>query len=251
MLTLEGVTMNNEDKTKNEAKEHLFEGKNFLVTGGASGIGQAIAEGAKQLGGVVIVVDMVGGDNIIVGDITDVNSLEMIAKNLSDSNGKIDYLILSAGVMQKQSGKVEEEEWERVRNINASGTENSFTAFHPLLTDNATVVFLSSDLINDPHPSVPAYASSKKAIAEFAAEQTKTHSNIRILTLLPGPVDTPLFRYGKSEDTIKRISENVGILSPKEFAEIVELDLLPNVDKYPSGSQIVIYRNKVEKMGAK
>ena len=154
-------------------------------------------------------------------------------------------------MIQKESGKVEEEEWERVHNINARGTKNSFSAFQDLLTDNATVVFLSSDLINDPNPSVPAYVSSKKAIAEFAAEQAKMCPNIRVLTLLPGPVDTPLFRYGKSEDTIERISENVGILSPKEFAEILALDILPNADKYPSGSQIIIYKNKVEKVDTK
>lgn len=242
--------MSTEDKTSNEMKEHLFEGEHFLITGGGSGIGKAIAEEAKQLGAIVTVVDIARGENIVVGDITDRESLEKIAKNLSASYGKVDYLILSAGVMQKQSGDVEEEEWERVHNINARGTENSFTVFQDLLTDNATVVFLSSDLINHPNPSVPAYASSKKAIAEFAAEQAKMHPNLRVLTLLPGPVDTPLFRYGKSEDILKRISESVGILSPREFAEILLLDLLPNTDKYSSGSQIIIYKNKVEKMAS-
>lgn len=250
MIKLLELTMSNEGKTSREAKEHLFEGKHFLVTGGASGIGQAIAEEVEHLGGIVTVMDRVRGENIAEGDITDTESLERIAKNLSISTGKIDYLILSAGVMQRQPGKVEEEEWERVHKINARGTENSFTAFQSLLTNNATVVFLSSDLINDPHPSVPAYASSKKAIAEFAAEQAKIYPNIRVLTLLPGPVDTPLFRYGKSEDTIKRISENVGILSTKEFADILAFDLLPNTNKYPSGSQIVIYKNKVGKMAS-
>lgn len=71
------------------------------------------------------------------------------------------------------------------------------------------------------------------------------------ITFLPGPVDTPLFRYSKSEATIERISQSVGILSPREFAEILALDILPNADKYPSGSQIRIYKNKVEKVGTK
>lgn len=243
---------NNERPLKIEDKENVYHGKIFLITGAASGIGKGIAEAAIQRNAEVIgldknVVQVSGLSSTHEIDITNKEGLEKTTGDIErNNNKKTDFLILSAGIIQSKPGVISEEERESMRNVNIQGTINSFEAFKPLLKDGATVVFLSSDLINDPNTSVPDYAESKRKIAEFAQRQAVAFGNIRIITLLPGPVDTPLFRHGKSEETLRRIDAAVGIMTPEEFATELLHNILPNPTDYPSGSKIRMYKGKTE-----
>lgn len=242
---------NNEKPLKIEDKENAYHGKIFLITGAASGIGKGIAEAAIQRNAEVIgldknIVQVSGLSSTHKIDTTNKEGLEKITGDVGRNNKKTDFLILSAGIMQSQPGVISEEEQVSLYNVNVQGTINSFKAFKPLLKDGTTVVFLSSDLINNPNTSVPAYTESKRKIAEFAQRQAEAFGNIRIITLLPGPVDTPLFRHGKSEETLRRISKHVGIMTPEEFAMELLDSILPNPTDYPSGSKIRMYKGKTE-----
>lgn len=237
--------MTQEDRPRSENKEKLFNGREFLVTGAANGIGKAITQEAHNLGAAVTGVDIKESNDVVIADITDTQQLSRVAKVLKTSGKKIDHLILSAGITQNEPGQVDEEEWQRINRVNAQGTQNSFNAFKDLLADNATVVFLSSDLINDPNTRLPAYTESKRAIAEFASQQSTANLQLRILILLPGPVDTELFRWKKPPQVADEIIQKIG-LHPEEFAKIVLKDILPNTAKYPTGSQIRIYKNELE-----
>ena len=241
----------NERPLKIEDKENIYHGKIFLITGAASGIGKGIAEAAIQRSAEVIgldknVVQVSGLRATHEVNITSRENLEQISRAIERSNKKIDFLFLSAGIIQSQPGAISEGEKTNIHNVNAQGTISSFETFKPLLKDGATVVFLSSDLINDPNTSVPVYAESKRKIAEFAQRQAEALGNIRIITLFPGPVDTPLFRHGKNEETLRRINTAVGIMTPEEFASELLDNILPNPIDYLSGSKIRMYKGKTE-----
>ncbi|MBI2012073.1 SDR family oxidoreductase [Candidatus Daviesbacteria bacterium] len=232
----------------------LFKSKNFLITGVGSGIGRGLAWEAEALGASVYGVDLFPPQDIPTtmrlsffhGDITDEERMGVIAEQLRTQSITIDYLVLAAGIGSTHPK-------EKILSVNSGGTRISYSAFNGLLVQRATVIFLSSDLINLEDPATSAYVQSKKEVSEFAQILARERTDLRALTLLPGPVDTPLFRGNKPQEVINRIRDEHGILSPEEFAgiilrQVLSDQVLSDLEAYPGGSQIRIYKNILEKL---
>src|SRR5690625_175790 len=98
-----------------------FENKVALVTGGRSGIGQAIARRLRDEGATVITAQRGKDEEFdwIEADFSDLDSPERIVKEVIARTGKLDVLINNAGMIQEAS--IEEMsgvDWERIRNDN-------------------------------------------------------------------------------------------------------------------------------------
>lgn len=226
-----------EKESHNAHKELTFLGTQFVITGAANGIGEAISNEVTRLGSSVIGIDIIPKEGLQVADTTNKSQLEMVARNVS---GSIDYLVLSAGITQNSS-EISEEEKGRIFRVNVEGTKNSFETFKPLLNDNATVVFIGTD---NPPSTKPVYAASKNDVEDYAAEQVTGNPNLRIITLKPGPINTDLFRQGKPPEIANQIIEEIG-LEPSQFADIVG-SIIIDTEKYPSGSKVRVYKNAIE-----
>ena len=77
-----------------------FEGKVAVITGGAQGIGKAIADRFRQEGATVHIIDLQPGE-WFVGDVSNKADLEQFARSIIDRDGHVDYLINNALPLMK------------------------------------------------------------------------------------------------------------------------------------------------------
>lgn len=221
-----------------------------LVTGAHAGIGKAIAELLNQHGAKVFGIDIsfpdqidleVGGaeNHYLSGwaktSVTDLNSLHKIA---GETTTPIDILIIAAGIPQPGNTK------EKIVNVNYNGAVNTWNAFSGRLPQGATLIFVGSDAINDEDFKHKNYRQSKILAHEFIMGLVEKRPDLRILELLPGPVNTALFRADKPAEVIERIDKHVGIMTPEYIAQVLVDQILPDPDQYPSGSAVRIYQNQ-------
>lgn len=237
------------DQTKNPHRpEHSF--SSAIIFGAANGIGKAIEDTLFNQGTPLILsIDRAsafqrpgtrhweGGTSYLRADITDPEQLTTITKGAPSAS--LDLAVFNAGIMR-------EEDPELTHQVNVQGTKNCFEAVSALLKPGAHVIFLSSDLITVPATEAnnlpKAYVASKRAVAEFAESLVKDRPDLRILTLLPGPVKTNLFLEGKSGDLLDTIEKTVGIFSPSEFTQMLFQEVIPQFASRPSGATVRMYK---------
>lgn len=250
--------MTYEQQEEPENKEKGFAGKTFFIAGAAQGIGRAILLEAAREGAFVHGVDLqptslseaesrlVGTSAIVfhTADIREKAELERIANGIDEAAQSIDYLILSAGVTQSKSGwEIGADEQEYLYDVNVEGARTVLKVNRKFLSPQATVVIISSDLITQPPGDLPHYADTKRELALEGLAVAESDSDIRVLIALPGPIDTSLFRHNKSDERIQIISEKVGLYKPEEFAHQMLTTIIPDTEKYPSGSLIRMYKS--------
>src|SRR5256884_1017589 len=183
-----------------------LEGKIAVITGGSSGIGFATAklfvdEGAyvfitgrrqKELDEAVKAI----GHNVtgVQGDVAklaDVDRLYEIVK----ANGRIDILFANAGVAEFAAlGKITEEHFDKLFNINVKGTLFAVQKALPLLNDGGSIILTGSVGSVKGTPAFGVYAASKAAIRSFVRTWTTDLKDRRIRpnVVSPGPINTPL-----------------------------------------------------------
>ncbi len=190
--------------------------KRVLITGGARGIGQAIARACAGQGAEIVLTDIdataleeAAKDieaqgarcRTYVMDVTDRQSIEAVRQALHDDAGRVDILINNAGtVFGGGFLDVPMEQHERTYRINVEGTVAVTHAFLPdlLVSPGGHLVFIASASGFVGLPNGATYASSKWAAIGFAesirAELAyRGHRSVHVTTVCPGFVDTGLF----------------------------------------------------------
>lgn len=179
-----------------------------VITGGNSGIGLGTAklfanEGAKvTITGrnsttIETAVKEVGHNAIgIVSNVADVSSFEPLYDQVNNTFGKIDVLVVNAGIMvMAPLEDFTEEMFDIASNINYKGVFFTVQKALPYLNDGASIIITSSSVARKGIAGGAVYASSKAAeralVRSFAVELAAR--KIRVNTLSPGSVDTPIF----------------------------------------------------------
>src|SRR5262245_907824 len=109
------------------SNDHRFSGRVALVTGGASGIGAAVASRLGREGARVAALDLQAeapkGILALAGDVSDSGQVAGAVARVEQELGPIDVLVCSAGVPGQSLATVDvtDDEWERVLAINAGG----------------------------------------------------------------------------------------------------------------------------------
>ena len=227
-----------------------LKGKNAIVTGGATGIGLAIALRLAREGANIAVADInFQGAEKVVDEVkalgcraiavkTDVCKMEDVKRMVGTALQEfqtIDILINNAGVtageMQSSFCDSAEEAWDLVLNVNIKGTLNCTRAVinHMIQRKNGKVVNLSSTTGLVGSPGVVDYSVSKAGIVGFTMALAKevVPYGIHVNAVAPGNTDTSMFRslFAKQDkfDT-KRIIESSGfgrLAKPDEIAAMV------------------------------
>jgi 2-keto-3-deoxy-L-fuconate dehydrogenase len=178
-----------------------YEGSRMIVTGGASGIGHAVATAAIARGAQVAVVDLdpstaPSGAIACRADVADDESVAAAVAHAAEAMGGIDIVVNNAGIGAQ--GTVETnplDEWRHVFDVNVLGMVRVMRAALPHLrrSTHAAVVNTCSIAATAGLPERALYSASKGAVLSLtlAMAADHLHEGIRVNCVNPGTADTP------------------------------------------------------------
>lgn len=170
-----------------------------VVTGGASGIGAACADRFAELGAAVVIADIdVDHDRAEPAtDVSDERSCGALASYVRDLHGKVDHVVLAAGVVLDGPAPLLEaplEGWHRVLDVNLTGVLLSARALVPLMSGGGTITIITSGEFQHATVDNGAYCVSKAGgwmLTKMLALELAPRS-IRVNAVAPGFVETPM-----------------------------------------------------------
>ena len=214
-----------------------LQGKVAVITGGTTGIGLATAklfvkEGAyvfitgrrqKELDEAVQAI----GSNVagVQGDISNLADLDRLYAAIK-KKGRIDVVFANAGVAEfAPLGKITEEHFDRLFNINVKGTLFTVQKALPLMKDGGSIILNGSVASVKGTAAFGVYGATKAALRSFVRTWTSDlkDRHIRSNVVSPGPTDTPVID-GQPADAIARIVSTIPMGrmgKPDEIAKAV------------------------------
>ncbi|MCK4352697.1 3-oxoacyl-[acyl-carrier-protein] reductase [candidate division WOR-3 bacterium] len=203
-----------------------------LVTGGARGIGKAIAQKLKADGLKIIIWDIVDEGSDIAKAIdalfmkVDIASFKDVT-SAAKSTGDIDILINNAGINRdKLLLRMQEEDWDNVLNINLKGVFNCTRAFLPGMIKKkwGRIVNISSIIGIIGNRGQSNYAASKAGIIGFTKSIAKEVGirNITCNTIAPGYIETEMTGQ-LTEEVKKAYIESIPLKRPGTPGEVADL----------------------------
>ena len=195
-----------------------FEGKTAVITGGARGIGKAVAEAVRRKCAAVHIIDIQPGD-WFVGDVSDKQTLERFAEEVTARSGKVDFLVNNALPVMKG---IDDCTWEDFSYALAVGVAAPFyltKLLAPHFAPGACVINISSSRDRMSQPQTESYTAAKGGIAALThALAVSLAGKARVNSISPGWIDTtgseitgpdalqqPVGRVGKPEDIAEAV----------------------------------------------
>lgn len=195
-----------------------------LVSGGARGLGAAVAERLRAEGLDVITLDIAGEVDEHI-DITDSEATNALASRI----GRIDVLINSAGVVGPNTALIDSDidQFRKTLEVNVIGTAAMMKTFAPGMVGNGwgRIVNFASMAGKDGNPNLSAYSASKAAVIALTKSSGKELATTGVLVnaIAPAVIATPM-----NEATAPEVLEHITSLIPmkrvgraEEVAELV------------------------------
>lgn len=237
-----------------------LEGKVALITGADSGIGRAVAIAFAREGADVVIsyldehddakataewIEKAGRQCVLIpGDIAKKDQCQAIVDKTVERFGRIDVLVNNAAFQMSHETleEVADEEWVRTFDINITAIFRITKAALNHMPDGSSIINSSSINSDKPKPTLVPYATTKGAIANFSAgmAQLLGERNIRVNSVAPGPIWTPLIVATMTEDDIKNFGSQTPLGRPGQPVELAPLYVLLASDdgSYISGARI-------------
>ncbi len=215
-----------------------------LISGGASGIGRAIAEVFLEEGARVVVADInaellaqttkelgeLGEVRMVAGDVRSMSDAASMVSRAVDEFGSLEILVCNAGIPSVAPIEdLSEEEWDSVLDTNVKGmfTLIKHAVPHMRTKGGGTIITLGSEMGIVAVPESPAYNASKGAVIMFTksiAVDLIRH-NIRVNALCPGITRTPLLQaeVDNSQDPDRTAAEQASWAPISRIAEATEI----------------------------
>jgi 3-oxoacyl-[acyl-carrier protein] reductase len=217
-------------------------GRVAVVSGGASGIGQAIAKRLAREGAILEIIDKSdaavtcdaiaaeGGVAVILCDVSKENEVAASVRSIEARHGKVDILVNNAGILSDRRPWLtrSREELERLMEVNYFGVYEVTKAIYPLLKRSpcGRVIILGSRTVFMGNPGLGGYIESKAA----AMGLTRVLANelggggITVNAVAPGMIATPGTRANSAEEAFDRMVEIQAIkrrVEPEHVAGLV------------------------------
>jgi meso-butanediol dehydrogenase / (S,S)-butanediol dehydrogenase / diacetyl reductase len=240
-------------------------GKTAVVTGGASGLGEAIAACCAAEGARVVVADLdeagarrVADDLVADGaaaeaalaDVTREDEVAPLFEGVAERHGGLDVLVCSAAVETRAAlADTSDDEWQRIIDVNLKGPFLCLKHAVPVMTRSGggAAVLLGSVLGAIGSPAYAAYCASKGALVNLAKQAAIEHApdGVRVNVVSPTACDTGLFAKMAAQaddpEAIKRfVAERtpMGRLGRVDDVTEAVLYLASDASTYVSGAVI-------------
>jgi 2-dehydro-3-deoxy-L-rhamnonate dehydrogenase (NAD+) len=212
-------------------------GRCVVVTGGARGIGYAIAERLVRSGARVALWDrlareaeasagtLANGTLPCVVDVSDSGSVDEAARRTREAFGRIDGLVNGAGITGpvKPLTEYSAEEWRSVVDVNLTGTFNCCRAIVPVMLENnyGRIVNIASVAGKEGNPNLAAYSAAKAAVIGLTKSLGKelAKTGIAVNCITPTTAKTPIL-----DGLTPEFIEYMRVRIPRDrFVELTEI----------------------------
>jgi len=225
----------------------IFAGATAIVTGGASGIGRALAEGLAKRGSEVILADLQvdlaekvasaihasgGRAKAVKVDVRDFRAVERLVQEAFERTGRLDYIFNNAGIAIGGPVRLYEiEDWNQIIDVNLRGVINGIQAAYKRMIGQGFghIINTASMAGLMPGPGNIAYTTTKHAVVGLSKSLRAEAApmGIRVSVLCPGVIRTPILeggKYGKMlidipPEKVRQLMEKLKPISPELFAE--------------------------------
>jgi NAD(P)-dependent dehydrogenase (short-subunit alcohol dehydrogenase family) len=241
-------------------------GKATVITGADSGIGKAVAIAFAREGADVLIAYLNEHDDakdtarlveeagrravLIAGDLSQrEHSREVIDRAVAEF-GRIDVLVNNAAYQMTHETleEVTDEEWEYTFETNIHAMFRLCKAALPHMRAGSSIINTTSINSDQPKPTLLPYATTKGAIANFTAglAQMLGERGIRVNSVAPGPIWTPLIPSTMPPEQVKEFGKNTPLGRPGQPAELAPVYVLLASDEgsYLSGARVEVTGGK-------
>lgn len=196
----------------------MFQNKVAVVTGGAKGIGKAIAEEFRKEGAKVCVIDLLENEGY-VGDLAEQAVLENFARKVIAEHGHVDYLINNALPLMKGIDACTYEEFNYALRVGVTAPFYLAKLFAPHFAPGAAIVNISSSRDRMSQPQTESYTAAKGGISALThALAVSFAGKVRVNSVSPGWIDTSYAIY-EGPDAAQHPAGRVG--NPLDIAHMV------------------------------
>jgi meso-butanediol dehydrogenase/(S,S)-butanediol dehydrogenase/diacetyl reductase len=235
----------------------MLKDKVAIITGGATGIGKAIASKYIDYGAEVVIAGRTEetgretaeelGCEFHQCDVTEYEQVETLVNSTVDEYGQLDVIVNNAGI--GQVGSIEEvslEEWDTVIQVNLTGVMYGSRAAIPYLKDReGCIINVASIYGLVGGPGSPAYSAAKGGVVNFTRELAIDYATegVRVNSICPGFVETPMtddyldqeqfYEFVRDETPMQRVAE------PEEIGGIA-MFLASDEASYITGTNIPV-----------
>ncbi len=234
--------------------EHImteFTNKVVVVTGGASGIGEAIAKQFNDEGAKVVIFgrhldklnqvkNLLKEAIAVQGDVRNIADLDRLFQETRTAFGKVDILVVNAGVASRANvADVDEAFFDEIVDTNFKGAYFTVQRAVNYLNDGASIILISTAGCHFGWPSHSVYCAAKAAVSMLARNFSADliERNIRVNAISPGYVKTPIWGKANTDDynsdvpinrfaTTDEIADAAIFLSSTKAAYIIGIDLV-------------------------
>jgi NAD(P)-dependent dehydrogenase (short-subunit alcohol dehydrogenase family) len=190
--------------------------RNAVVTGGASGIGQAIAARLRKDGLTVASLDLTPSDDesAFTADVTSREQVDAALAAIHDQLGPVTVLVNAAGLDRfKRFTDITFDDWQRVINVNLHGVFHCIQAVLPDMVEAGwgRIVNISSSSTHSGARYMSSYVAAKSAVNGLTKSLALEYgpSGITVNAVPPGFIDTPMLRAAESHGYLGDLQENI------------------------------------------
>lgn len=241
-------------------------GKIALITGADSGIGRAVAIAYAREGADVAIaylnehedaqetqrwVTAAGRQCLLLpGDLAQKQHCRDIVSKTVEQFGRIDILVNNAAFQATHETleEIDDDEWLKTFDVNITAIFRICQAALPSMPKGSSIINTSSVNSDDPSPTLLAYATTKGAIANFTAglAQLLGKKGIRVNSVAPGPIWTPLIPSTMPDEAVKNFGSKTPLGRPGQPVEVAPIYVLLGSDEssYISGSRYAVTGGK-------